>query len=363
MSQARTISRRGFLRNAAFAATAVAAGPLLQACSRDSNQLRFLNWQDYIAPDTLAEFQSRYNVSVAYQTYASNDELQRLLLLANSSRRRGRESQTFDLIVPSDNFVVRFKGQDLLQRLDHSKVPNLANLRPEFRQAGFDPGNAYTVPWATGSTGIGYDGTVFAQPPDWTVFLDTTYQGRMSILAEVRDAFAAALFSLGKDPNTTSAADVSAAADRLIEMKRVIAGFNSTSYLDDLATGKLVAAQAYSSDLLEARQSNANLDFVIPDAGGGRWVDSLAIPVNAPNRPNALTFINWYLDPSISAQVANFVRADTGNQAAQALLSPEVRNDPIAFPPPDLVSRLVFTRDLGEAEKLYAEGWARVQSA
>ena len=106
----------------------------------------------------------------------------------------------------------------------------------------------------------------------------------MTVLAEIRDAYAAALFSLGKDPNATSPADVDAATDRLIAMKGVIQGFDSTTYLDELAKGNLVAAQAYSSDLLEAKERNPKLDFVIPPQGGGRWVDSLAIPRTRPTQ-------------------------------------------------------------------------------
>src|SRR5712691_5410166 len=166
MRPERTLPRRRFLRGTGMLGLAAAAAPLLQACAHEANQLLFLNWQDYIAPDTLTQFRTQTGVTVAYQTYASNDDLQRLLLLAGAPRRRGREINSYDLVVPSDNFVRRFLRLDLLQKLDQSKVTDIGNLRPEFRHEGFDPGNVYTVPWATGTTGIGYDSTVVTTPPD-----------------------------------------------------------------------------------------------------------------------------------------------------------------------------------------------------
>jgi spermidine/putrescine transport system substrate-binding protein len=343
------------------------AAPLLQACGQDAvqggNALSFLNWQDYIDPATLTDFEASSGLTVTYQTYASNDELASLLTLANSARRRGRKAKNYDLVVPSDNFVRQFTSQDMLQPLNHDVLTNLKSLAPEFRDEGFDPGNTYTIPWATGTTGIAYDRTVFPTPPDWNVFADTSQKGKMTVLDETRDAFLAALLSQGQDPNTTDQAVIDAAADRLIEWKGVIAAFNSATYLDELAAGRLVAAEAYSSDFLEAREQNASLDFVIPEQGGGRWVDSLAKPVNAAHGDNAEVFMNYYLRPAVSAQVANYVKVNTGNAGALPLMDPSVRNDPVVFPPADVLARVVFTEDLGEANELYDEAWKRVGSA
>ena len=368
MAKASGLSRREFLRRAGIAGAALAMAPILEACSQKSletsGQLLFANWTNYVDPAIFAKLKSQEGLVVAYQTYVSNDELFSKLLLADSARRRGRMVHSFDLMVPSDNFIKRYLSLGMLEQVDAStKLKNIGNLQPEFRHEDFDPGNKYTIPWATGTTGIGYDTTVFTTPPDWTVFLDTKYQGKMTMLDEIRDAFSAALLSLGKDPNTTSSADVTAAQEQLIKMKTIIKSFDSTDYIDGLAGGQLVAAQAYSGDLLQAKEKNPKLDFVLPAAGAMRWVDSLAVPHYAPHPDNALKFMDFYLQPEIAAQVSNFIQYDTANAAAVPKLDPAVSGNPVIFPPADVVARLHFTADLGADEKLYTDAWKKVQSA
>jgi spermidine/putrescine transport system substrate-binding protein len=358
------LSRRQFITQSAAAFALIAAGGLA-ACGdpREANKLSFLNWQDYIDQTLLGDFTTRSGIEVTYETYESNDELARRLAQAQRVREGGRSGTSFDLIVPSDNFVTRFRNSDLLLEIDPEDLPNLANLDEVFRREEFDPGNRFSVPWATGTTGIGYDATVFTTPPGYEIFSDPETAGQASILNETRDAFALALFDLGLDPNTRTQSEIDQAADRLIAMKGAGAVLDSAGYLDRLMAGEVVAAQAYSSDLLQAQEANPNLAFVLPDAGGLRWVDSLAIPVDAPRPKNSLDFINFYLEPEISASNSVAVRVDTGNKAARDFLPDDILDDPVIFPPEEILDRLYFTADLGDAEDLYDEAWKRVQEA
>jgi spermidine/putrescine transport system substrate-binding protein len=359
----RTVGRRDVLRAGGMLGVALGLAPVLSACTTtdDIKRLSFLNWTDYIAPTTLKSFTKATGITASYETYTSNDELKKRLQQAGRVRRGGRKASTFDLVVPSDNFVRDFRDEDLIQKLDLAKIKNLDNLDEEFRHAAFDPGNAYTVPWATGTTGIAYNRDEFDEPPDYDVFLDAKVRDKATILDERRDAYALALFSLGKDPNTTKPADIDAATDRLLDMKKVITGFESGDYWQKLAEGDTVVAQAYSSDFQLARERNDKLAFTFPDAGALRWVDSLAIPTDAPRKASAEAFISYYLEPEPSAAVSKYVQVDTGNRAARELLPQSLLDDNVVFPPDDVLDRLVFTAYLGDAEKLYDEGWDRVR--
>jgi spermidine/putrescine-binding protein len=365
MSTTHRMNRRTLLRSGVAAVLVTAGGVPMSACSdpRASDRLAFLNWQDYIAPDLLRDFERGTGIAVTYETYPSNDALARRVGLAQRTRRGGRSSTSFDLVVPSDNFVSRFRSAGALAELDHDQLPNLDNLAPSFRNAAFDPGNRFSVPWATGTTGIGYDRTVFGDPPGYDVFLDPAHRGRTTVLAETRDAFGLALLSLGEDANTRDPSTIRAAEERLIEMKGVIRGFESAGYLDGLAVGELVAAHGYSSDILQAAQRNPDIGYVLPPEGALRWVDSMVVLIDAARPGNAHRFIDHYLEPEVSAGNATAVQVDTGNAAVRELLPAEMLDDPAIFPPDEVLDRLVFTADLGADETLYDEAWERVQEA
>lgn len=361
-----TISRRSLLRAGTAAGALTVSGglsALLTGCGNPNDgRVKFYNWQDYIDPRLLTQFEDDSGIVVSYSTYASNDELGDRLALAGVPRRGNRTATSFDLIVPSENLFRRLLDQDRLQEFDQSIVTEqlLANVAPEFRNLAADPGNRYGVPWATGSTGIGYDTQVFAEPPSWDVFLDATQTGKLSLLDEKREAFAAAQFALGIDPNTTDPAEIDAATERLIAMGDN-ARFDSETYLDSLVDGSLVAAQAFSSDIVQAQRENPDLAFVIPDAGGSRWIDLLCIPADAPNADGANAFVAFLLDPNIAAQNAGVVGADPGNAPAREQVRADVISNPAAFPPAEVTERLVFLEDLGDDEELLNTAWERVR--
>jgi spermidine/putrescine-binding protein len=357
------VSRRNFLKAALAASASGTLINFLTSCDNSEPlKLSFLNWQDYIGDTTLRDFETTTGIDVTYQTYASNDGLEWLLNQASSVRRGGRRGSSYDLCVPSNDVIPRFYRAGLIQDLDVSKITGLENLRDDVRNLPFDPDNKFAIPWATGTTGIAYDGSVFAIPPDWTVFLDAQYAGKMTMLDDSHDALAMALMSLEKDPNSTDEADVSMAAEQLIKML-ANARLDSETYLRELAAGNLVAAQAFSSDFVIAKGQNPNLEFMLPVQGATRWIDCLVIPDKAPRPGRAHEFISFFLQPETAAGVSAGAKVDTGNAAAFALIPADVRNNPVIFPPGDVLAKLPFLADLGDAQKLYDDAWKRAKAA
>jgi spermidine/putrescine-binding protein len=360
-----TVSRRGFLKASLSSAALFGLAPLLNACGEqgEPKKLSFLNWQDYIAADTLDGFTKASGIEISYQTYASNDELSFLLTRGAGARRGGRQGSSYDLIVPSNNALETFKNAGLLQALKRDQITGLENLRPDVLNAAFDPGNVYSVPWATGTTGIGYDSAVIKTPPDWSVFANPAYKGRMTILNEAREALAMALISIDRSPNAREQTDLDRATEVLIQLKANLRSFDSKTYLRDLAAGKLVACQAFSSDLLIAQQQRPSLRFVLPPQGATRWIDSLVIPNDAARPGRAHEFISYFLRPEVAAGVSSAAKVDTGNAQAFERLAPEIRNNPTIFPPAEVLKKISFLENLGDDQQKFDAAWKRVKDA
>jgi putrescine transport system substrate-binding protein len=345
MNSSRTsdlVSRRHLL---AGSVSVLMSGYLLAACGGggEAQSLSLLNWQDYIGEDTLAGFTKKTGNDVVYQTYASNDALYTLLQQAMKSRRGGRQATSFDLCVPSGEALDRLRRAELVQPL--GAVAGLDRISKDLQSLPFDPEGTYSIPWAAGTTGIAYDSAVVTKIPGWRdLFNGSLGGGKTSVLKDSREAMAMAAIASGKDPN-----DVGAFADaaKLLDG----ATFDSETYLQNLATGKVVAAQAFSTDFVQAARKRPSLRFVIPPEGGIKWVDVLVIPRGAPKPGRAREFIDYILDPVVSASLASAIGAQTAAaQPSPAPGSPPGEADALKAIGTN-VDKCTFLRNLGSEEQ------------
>jgi spermidine/putrescine transport system substrate-binding protein len=369
-------SRRTFMRTMAFAS---AAG-FMAACGSSSKPgastgttasggsttsptfsnkpeakvLNFYNWTDYIADDTIPNFQKETGIKVTYDNYSSNDQLFAKLRTGGSG---------FDIVVPTDATLVKMKHANLLEPLDLSLIPNVKNLAARFRTAAYDPGNQYSIPWQWGTTGIGYDKTkVGGSVTDWDAFQLPGVAGKSSYLDEARDAFAMALFALKKDPNTLDSGDLDAAEQYLVDLKKKIQTITS-DYQDPLKNGQLVLSQAYSGDVFTIQADNKNIEYIIPTSGALSWVDSMAIPKGAAHPKNAEKFMNYILEPKVGAALTNFVNYGSPNKAAEPFINKDILDNPLIYPSQADLAKLPFQKDLGEDELAYSDRWDKVKTA
>ena len=335
--------------------------------------LNVLNWSDYIAPDTIEIFEKETGIKVNYDVFDSNEVLETKLLTGRTG---------YDVVVPTDYFLERQEKQGILLPLDKSKLPNLKNLDPVVMKQleGADPANRYGVPYAGVVTGIGFNvqkvrkalGNV---PIDsWAVIFDPKNAAKLkecgftTLDAESENFFSARTF-LGVDPSSERLEDLNAAEALFMKVRPYIRYFHSSQYINDLANGETCIALAWSGDVLQARDraresgKGVEIDFTVPKEGALRTFDMLAIPADAPHPDNAHKFINFLLRPDISAAFTKARKYPAANLEAEKLVEPELRSDPLIFPPPETVERLKPHRAESLSYTRYANrSWTRIRT-
>jgi spermidine/putrescine-binding protein len=328
--------------------------------SQLSDSVSFYNWTDYIDPDILTMFEEECGVDVIYDTYSSNEDLLAKLQAGATG---------YDLIIPSDYMVSIMLQLNMLKELDHSNIPNLANLYPRFTETPYDPGNVYTVPYQWGTTGIGYNLEATGEVPDsWDWIFDperaAQFEGQISLLNDQREVIGAALKYLGYSMSSVDPTELEAAKQAILAIKPYVATFDSDSFGDILVSGDVVLGVGWGGGYYQdiAESGNDNLGYVIPQEGGTIWTDNLAIPATAPNPYTAEVLINYLLDPEIGAKISNFTYYASANQAAEPMIDEEVTGDPGIYPPPETLEKLEFLTELGEGTLLWDRIWTEIKS-
>ena len=324
-----------------------------------SGTLHIYNWSDYIDPALLAQFTRETGIKVTYDTYDSNEVLETKVLQGQTG---------YDIVVPSNHNVPRYIIAKAIQPLDRAKLAGLSNLDPVVMRhiAAFDPGGRYAVPYMQGTIGIGYNLDAIAKRlpgvkvDSWAVVFDPKNLAKLKdcgvyFLDASEDMYAVALNYLGKDPNSTVLADYTAATDLLARARPYVRKFHSSEYIDALANGDICVAIGYSGDVLQAQSRAAEaankvrIGYAIPKEGSQVWFDVFTIPVDAPNAKAAYSFLNFMLRPEIIARASNYTKYANANAASTKLVEASVRDDPGAYPPPEIARRLFVTTTKDQA--------------
>jgi spermidine/putrescine transport system substrate-binding protein len=323
-------SRRGILQSMGAAAVGLSFGPLA-ACGKSNTsgaeeaKLNLYTWDTYIGPTTLDDFKSSDGINVSMSLFANNDELFAKLRGGNPG---------FDVIVPSNEFVERMIQADMLQPLDHSKLPNKKNLLPEFADSAFDPGRKYSMPYTWLVLGIGYRKSKIQGIPDsWKWLYDSNaYKGRIAMLAESADVFRLGFKYLGKGVNDYSPEAVARVKKMLIAQKPNIKTFHEDNGQDLLLSGEVDIVLEYNGDIAQIMEEDKDIDFVIPKEGSLINSDSLCIPKGALHPKNAHRFINNLMDAKVGAKIYDTIKYPCPNGAAKALMNDGYKNNPVIFP-------------------------------
>ncbi|HJW83598.1 MAG TPA: spermidine/putrescine ABC transporter substrate-binding protein [Anaerolineae bacterium] len=333
--------------------------PKLEVTSKDLN---LFVWTEYIPQDHIDCFELVYGVQVNRDEYSANEEMYAKLSAGSSG---------YDLVQPTDYIVGLMIRQGLLQKLDKSKLPVMANFDPNYLNLSFDPGNEYTVPYQAGTDAIVVNtDEVENVPQSWADLWKPEYAGRMVSLDDSRAVIGATLLTLGYDVNTTDPGQLEEAKDKLAELAKGIKLFDSDSPKTALIAGDVDLGITWTGEAFLAQQENPAIQYVYPTEGAILWQDNYAMPTGAAHVDAAYAWINYTLQGNLFwLMLRDFPYTNPVKAALdyardnQADLYRAYMDSPITNTPPEAVKQGHRIEDVGDALPLYDKVWTEIKGS
>ncbi|WP_371406218.1 spermidine/putrescine ABC transporter substrate-binding protein [Kribbella sp. NBC_00662] len=376
----RVVGRRAVLKGMSLSALGV--GGVLAGCgipparqsagscvstdlSSSQKTLNFSNWPSYMDESdekvngktvlpTLEDFQKQTGITVTY-TADVNDNAEFYAKVRDqlgSCQSCGR-----DIFVLTDWMAARMVGLGWLQKLDHSKIPNVdKQLLKQLKAPAWDPNRDYSVPWQSGLTGIAYNAKVTKEVGSFTDLLTRAdLKGRVTLLSEMPDTMSFMLKLVGADPGKFNDAEWSKALDKLQEYvsSGQVRRFTGNDYVQDLNAGNIAACEAWSGDVIAMQADNPDIKFVVPEEGLMLWSDNMLVPNKATHKTNAEALMNYYYEPEVAATLAdwvNYICPVTGAKKAMETVDPDVVDDPLIFPDQAMLAKTASFMPLDTAK-------------
>lgn len=325
-----------------------------------SDTLKLYNWGEYMGENLINDFQKEFGVKVITEYFDSNEMMYTKLQAGDS----------YDVLVPSDYMIQRMMKDGMLQKLDHSLLPNLSELAEGVQNLPYDPDNSYSVPYFWGSVGIVYNHNnvdpAVVEAQGYEILRNTDYKGRIYVYDSERDSFMMALKALGYSMNTENEAEIQEAYEWLLDMNNTMAPIYVTDeVIDGMINGSKDIAVVYSGDATTILEENEDMSFWMPNEGTNLWSDAMVIPANAENPLLAHEFINYVLTYEASMDNSEYVGYTSSNQEVLDELSGEeglyAENE--AYVPRAGYEKDEVFEDNPVLKKTLAELWIKVKAA
>ncbi|WP_319433673.1 spermidine/putrescine ABC transporter substrate-binding protein [Mycobacterium sp. RTGN5] len=377
-------SRRRFIGGGAAAAAALVLGPsFLAACSKSDNSsssssgpaapsddgspakgnLRISNWPLYMADGFVAAFQTATGLTVDYkEDFNDNEEW----FAKNKEPLSRKQDIGADLVVPTQFLAARLNGLGWLNGISESRWTNKKNMRPDLLNAKADPGRKFSAPYMSGMVGLAYNQAATKREITKIDDLwDPAFKGKISLLADTQDGLGMIMLSQGGSVEDPTSDSVNKAVGLIKQQKDngQIRRFTGNDYADDLASGNVVIAQAYSGDVVQLQKDNPDLKFVVPASGGTTFVDTMVIPYTTQNQKAAEAWINYVYDRANYAKLiahTQYVPVLTDMTDELNKIDPGLAANPLINPPKSTLDNLktwaaLTDEQTAEFNKAYAE--------
>jgi spermidine/putrescine-binding protein len=339
---------------AAIATAAPTAAPT--PVPTPESELFVYNWDQYIADDTVAKFQDKYGIKVTYDNFP--DEATQIGKIQSDGKGGG-----YDVTYPASTWVPQFIADGTILKLDQILIPNIKNLSADWQSPGYDPGDAYSIPNAWWTTGYAWDpAKIAADLTSWAALWDPAYGHHVAMLDDLRECFAAGAYRLGLSPNTTSTAELDQILTLLKQQKPLLRLYTQDD-IGDFTGGTVYLTHCWSGDWYQMLSDKPKTKFVIPSEGSIRGNDVMVILSGAKHPIAAHLWLDFNLDPDVSAANTNFIGYMGPNAAALPKIDPTISQDPRLNPPQDVLAKLQELAYLQPADlKNYTDRWNQLRA-
>ena len=335
--------------------TALALGAIAATAAAAEGELYIYHWFEYMPQELIDKFEAETGIDLVMDTFDSNEAML-------ASLRAGGMG-TYDVAVPGDYMVQIMRDSGMLDSFDPTEVPNHANIAPEWLDVSFDPGRMHSIPYQWGSTSFSVNREVFDGEIDTTSIIfepPEELAGTINVLDSQGEVMALASMHLGIPQCTTDRAQLEALDGLLQSAKEGWASINSDTSKDVLVSGDAAVGMIWGGFGAKAREEGAPVEYAWPEQGYVVWMDNVVLLDQAPNRDNAIIFLNFMLEPENSAMVSNFARYSSGVMGTEPFLDPSLATMDENNPPPGLPTTFVEVCN-EETQALYDRIWTRVK--
>ncbi len=326
-------------------------------CFRPGAQrLNILNWSEYVAPDTIPNFEKEFGVKVRYGVFESAEEMLARVMSGNSG---------WDVVFPTNYFIRPMLELRLLAELDHAKLQHLGALEKRFQAPHWDPQLRHCVPYMWGATGILYQSNVKPSPGSYADLWEPRFQGKITMLDDPAEVIGACLQKLGYKLNSGDAKELSEAQRAAETQKKLLRAYVNEIVKDQLVAGELMASQVWRSTAMRAMEvAGSRLAFAYPKEGYAIYADNVAILRESRRNELAHAFLDYLTRPEVAASVAQAKLESTCNAQARALLPEEMRNHPVLYPDETTLARGEWFEPLSaQAQRLRDRIWTEIKAA
>src|SRR6056297_749135 len=339
-------------------AVATGVACVTMAAAAHAEKIVISNWDGYMHADLLENFTAATGIEAELSLHGTNEEIMGKVVAGGG--------KGYDVLFVSSPFAEALNNLGLAAQIDHSKVPNMANLYPEAMQLAHDPGNTYSVPYAWGTTGLCYRSDMMEAPTSWGDLLSPSddLKGKVTMLSTDRWLMGAAALAMGKSLNDTSQETLDAARDMLVSAKQSLLSYDDTTFYQKVVSGEATMVHAWDGWCNYGIAENADIKYVIPEEGTDLWVDTIVITSASENAEAAHAFVDYVLGEETGVWVASNILYKTPNQKAMdALDAGLLESFPnMAMQPADMI-KYEQLRDLGDGQKAFARTVTEIMAA